>query len=102
MRKMPGRFYCDGQISNCPYKEQCYKTGGTCFATEDRSHAAKEKPEEISIMQREQYIRYEQKEKAEKKPNEQRSGPSYSSLVLAAVSIIVSFVVALITILVKM
>lgn len=98
---MAGRFYCDGQIPNCPYKEQCYRTGGSCFATEDRNHAAKKKPEMLSTAQK-KYIDHEQKEKAAKELIGRKDSHPCNGLISAVVSIIVSFVVALIITLAKM
>lgn len=101
MKTIAGGFYCDGQVPNCPYKEECYRTGGSCFATEDRNHAAKKKPERISVAQ-EKYIGHEQKEKAAKEIFGHEDGHPCNGLISAVVSVIVSFVVTLIITLAKM
>lgn len=38
---MKGQCYCNGEVPNCPYKSDCYKTGGTCICTTDIKYVGK-------------------------------------------------------------
>ena len=91
---MPGHYYCNGEIPNCPSKGDCYKNGGYCHTTTQKEYAAAKRPEYKSRSRAEQ-------QQPQKKPDEFYAGPFWQVFVPAAVSVIAAFVTTLIIILIR-
>lgn len=92
---MPGAYYCNGEIPECPNKADCYKNGGYCHTTTQREHAAAKRPEYKRRPMAEQQL-------PQKKPDEFYTGSFWQAFVPAAVSVIAAFVTTLIIVLARM
>lgn len=93
-----GPYYCNGEIPECPNKEECYKVGGTCMTTWLKEYGAKERPKcEMQIVPRPQ---------EQKKPDDfhikNYTGFFWEVFIPAVVSVFAAFLTTLIITLAKM
>ena len=88
---MPGQYYCNGEISDCFNKEDCYKNGGYCHTTTQKEYAAAKRPEYRRRAEVERQL-------PQKKPDNFYTGSFWQTFVPAAVSVIAAFVTTLIII----
>ena len=101
---MKGSYYCNGEIPNCPDKEDCYKNGGTCYCTIDEKYAGKQPPNIRELRRR----RYGETNEAQNKSSDKDNWIIYecphqqSNLVTTVIiSVISAFATTLIVTLVK-
>lgn len=91
---MPGAYYCNGEIPDCPNKADCYKNGGYCHTTTQKEYVAAKRQE------------YKRRPMARQLPREESdnfyTGSFWRAFVPAVVSVAAAFVTTLIIILARM